>query len=61
MSLIESLENATDEQIVEAETTMRKKLFKKILIGTVAAVVSHFLAEFAVTAIEKKINREITE
>lgn len=59
--LLNALETATDEEIVEASKKLRFQYAKKIILGVVASVAIHFVSEFAVGQIEKKINREITD
>ena len=59
--LLTALENATDEEIIEANKKLHFRFAKKILLGVVASVVIHFVSEFIAGAIERKINREITD
>lgn len=61
MELIESIENATDEEIVETGNKIAGRIVKKFIIGVAVSVAVHFVSEFAVAAIEKKRNPEETE
>ena len=61
--LVDSLENATDEEIVEASGKLTKRITKKFLIGVAISVAAHFASEALIQLIEnqKKAKREITE
>jgi len=59
--LIEALENASDEEIVEAGNKMRGRLVKKFVLGVVVSVAVHFASEYLVTQIDKKRNTEETD
>jgi hypothetical protein len=57
MSLIDTLENATDDEIVEASNKLSVRLIKKFIFGVVVSVAIHFASAFIAGAIEKKIGR----
>jgi hypothetical protein len=61
MALVDALETATDEEIVEAGDKMAGRLIKRIILGVVTTIVVHFASEFAINAIEKKTKPEITD
>lgn len=61
MSLIDTLEAATDEEIAEASDKLAVRFLKKFILGVVVSVAVHFVSAFVAGAIEKKINREITD
>lgn len=61
MSLIDSLENATDTEIAEASNKLSVRLVKKFILGVAVSVAIHFASAFIAGTIEKKINRELTD
>jgi len=61
MSLIDTLETATDTEIVEASNKLSVRFVKKFLLGVAVSVAVHFASAFLTGAIEKKINRELTD
>lgn len=61
MTLIDTLETATDEEIAEASNKLSVRLVKKFILGVVVSVAVHFASAFIAGAIEKKINPEVTD
>ncbi len=61
MTLIDTLETATDEEIAEASEKLSGRLVKKFILGVVVSVAVHFASAFIAGAIEKKTNREVTD
>jgi hypothetical protein len=61
-ALVDTLENATDEEISEASNKLAKRVTKKFIISVVISVAAHFASAAIVRVLENHQNtKELTE